>query len=277
MPPSWLISVLRWKPVAIFCSSVALGQQVAGELLDREPVERQVAVEGVDDPVAVLPDRARGVDAVAVGVGVAGQVEPVPRPALAVVRRGEQAVDEPLVGVGRGRRRGTRRPPRAIGGRPIRSRLTRRISVARSASGDGAMPVALQPGEDEAIDRVADPVASAGRPAARADRAGRRPSGSAAGAARGPRRPGPARRRRSRRGGRRPRLGASGGRFRGIRSPSPSPRTARTSGLSSAWPGTTDGPPLPPASRRRRGVEPEPARGGGSRRGRRRNAARAAA
>ena len=102
MPPSWLISVLRWKPVATFCSSVASGQQVAGQLLDRELVERQVAVEGVDDPVAVLPDRARGVDAVAVGVGVAGQVEPVPAPALAVVRRGEQPVDQPLVGVGPG-------------------------------------------------------------------------------------------------------------------------------------------------------------------------------
>ena len=32
---------------------------------------------------------------VAVGVGVAGQVEPVPRPALAVVRRREQPVDQP--------------------------------------------------------------------------------------------------------------------------------------------------------------------------------------
>ena len=61
-----------------------------------------VAVEGADDVVAIAP----GVGAVrvvleAVGVGVADDVEPVAAPALAVVRRGEQAVDEFLVGVGR--------------------------------------------------------------------------------------------------------------------------------------------------------------------------------
>ena len=97
-------------------------------------------VEGVDDPVAVLPDGARGVDAVAVGVGVAGQVEPVPAPALAVVRRRQQAIHQALVGVG----------PR-VGDEVVdllrRRRQaeqveadSRRISVTRSASGDGAMP-----------------------------------------------------------------------------------------------------------------------------------------
>src|SRR4029079_9023223 len=49
------------------------GAEVAGDLVDRELVEGHVAVQGVDDPVAVLPDRARGVDAVPVGVGVAGE------------------------------------------------------------------------------------------------------------------------------------------------------------------------------------------------------------
>ena len=100
IPPSWLIGVLRWKPVATFCVERGVRAEVAGELVDGELVERHVAVQGVDDPVAVLPDRARGVDAVAVRVGVAGQVEPGPRPALAVMGRGEQAIDQPLVGVG---------------------------------------------------------------------------------------------------------------------------------------------------------------------------------
>ena len=35
--------------------------------------------------------------------------------------------------------------------------MTRRISVARSASGDGVEPFALEPGEDEAVDGVAGP------------------------------------------------------------------------------------------------------------------------
>ena len=78
-----------------------VGQQVAGELLDREAVERHVVVEGADHPVAPGPHVAMAVDVIAVGVGVAGEVEPLHGHALAVVRRGEQAVDLLLVGVGR--------------------------------------------------------------------------------------------------------------------------------------------------------------------------------
>ena len=47
------------------------GQQVAGHLLDRKPVERHVLFERVDHPIAVGPDRAVVVDVDAVGVGVA--------------------------------------------------------------------------------------------------------------------------------------------------------------------------------------------------------------
>ena len=82
--------------MATIWSCVAFGQQVAGDLLDDELVVGQVAVEGVDDPVAVEPDLARLVLLVAVGVGVAGRVEPEPAPALAVVGRGEQPVDQPF-------------------------------------------------------------------------------------------------------------------------------------------------------------------------------------
>ena len=35
------------------------GKQITGDLLDGEPVERQIFVERVDHPVAVLPDRTR--------------------------------------------------------------------------------------------------------------------------------------------------------------------------------------------------------------------------
>ena len=77
-----------------------LGQQVAGQLLDREAVEGQVAVVGVDDPVAVAPQGAPVVLLVAVGVGVARQVQPAPRPGLAVARGGQQPVDGLLPGVG---------------------------------------------------------------------------------------------------------------------------------------------------------------------------------
>ena len=48
------------------------GEEVAGELLDAELVVGQVGVEGLHDPIAVRPDRARAVLLEAVGVGVAG-------------------------------------------------------------------------------------------------------------------------------------------------------------------------------------------------------------
>ena len=140
VPPSLLVSVLRWKAVA---TSLVLGrvrQQVAGELLDRELVERLVGVERPDDVVAVGPDRARRVVGVAGRVGVAGQVEPHPAPVLAVGGLGEQAIDEPFVGVGArvvGRTR--RLPPGSAAGRSGRGRA-RRTSAYRSASGEGVSP-----------------------------------------------------------------------------------------------------------------------------------------
>ena len=79
----------------------AVRQQVAGQLLDRELVERLVLVEGVDDPVAVGPDLAVVVEVDAVRVGVAGGVEPVAAAMLAPVRRRQQLIDVLLVGVRR--------------------------------------------------------------------------------------------------------------------------------------------------------------------------------
>ena len=85
--------------MAILWSQGRLGQQVSGKLLDREPVERLVVVEGRDDPVAPLPHVSAAVDVETVRVGVTGQVQPLHRHAFAVVRGVEQAVDLLLVGV----------------------------------------------------------------------------------------------------------------------------------------------------------------------------------
>ena len=78
---------------------VAVGEDVAGELLDGELVEGFVGVERIDDPVAVGPDRTRAVLLEAVGVRIARGVEPPASPLLAVVRRGQQTIHEPGVGV----------------------------------------------------------------------------------------------------------------------------------------------------------------------------------
>ncbi len=68
---------------------------IAGELFCEEAVPRHVCAVGADDVVAVVPCVwSGGVVVVAVGVGVAGGVEPVAAPAFCVVRGGEELVDE---------------------------------------------------------------------------------------------------------------------------------------------------------------------------------------
>ena len=76
-------------------------QHVAGELLDRELVVRHVGVDRGNHPIAIATGkRPRAILLVAVAVGIAGQVEPVPPPALAEMRRSQQPIDEPLDGIG---------------------------------------------------------------------------------------------------------------------------------------------------------------------------------
>ena len=58
-------------------------QQIAGKLLDREFVERQVAIEGPNHPIAIRPVLAVIVEVNAVRVGIAGRIEPVASPMLA--------------------------------------------------------------------------------------------------------------------------------------------------------------------------------------------------
>jgi hypothetical protein len=140
---------------ALFARGVR--QHVAGQLLDREPVERHVAVERVDHPVAVLPHRPEAVLLVTVRVGVPGEVEPRPRPPLAVMRRGEQAIDDALVGVRGG-----------VGeeGVALLERRGKADEVERDAAeqrfprgfGRWRQPLGLEPGEHEAVDGRADPA-----------------------------------------------------------------------------------------------------------------------
>src|SRR6266545_4105000 len=132
------------------------GQQIPGQLLDGEAIEGQVLVEGGDDPVAPARHVAAGVDVIAVGVGVAGGVEPLHRHALAEVRRRQQTIDDLLVSVrapigqegidlgGGGRQAGQVEchPP----DQADRVRLGRRLEAR-----------ALQTGQDEMIDGVARP------------------------------------------------------------------------------------------------------------------------
>ena len=69
-------------------------QQIAGKLLDREPVKRQIVVEHTDHPVAPAPRVAATVSLIAVAVGIPCCVHPRHSPSLAVTWRSQQPVDQ---------------------------------------------------------------------------------------------------------------------------------------------------------------------------------------
>ena len=94
------------KPVAINCSCRSALRSPPGS---RSPAicSRRNRSYGLsplkrgDDVIAIAPGVAVGhVLVEAVGVGVAGHVEPVPAPPLAVRRRGQQPIDHPIERVG---------------------------------------------------------------------------------------------------------------------------------------------------------------------------------
>jgi hypothetical protein len=74
--------------------------QIAGNLLDDEPVIRKVAVECIDDPVPVRPHLAVVVEMNSVSVRVARGVEPVAAAMLAPLLRFKKSVHIALVGLG---------------------------------------------------------------------------------------------------------------------------------------------------------------------------------
>ncbi len=77
------------KPVVTCCDArlvIGIRQLIAGELLPYEAVEGLVGVERADDVVTVAPGVGLGpIALVAVGLGEADEIEPVPPPLLTVV------------------------------------------------------------------------------------------------------------------------------------------------------------------------------------------------
>ena len=117
------------RPCGIGGGVAAGGEEIAGELFDEEAVVGEIAVAGVDDPVAVAPGlRHYGVGIVGRGLGEANDVEPVAGLLLAVMGRGEEPVDDlaPSIGPGVGEEGGgllrRRREPGEVEGHPPQER-----------------------------------------------------------------------------------------------------------------------------------------------------------
>ena len=136
------------------------GGLIGGQLQPQETVVRHVLVECPNHPVAVggrvnVPACLTDVG-VALRVGIAGGVEPVPSPVLPITRRREEPVDERLVRLRRGialegldlvgRRR---QPEEVVGGA---ADVCGPIGFSRRPK-----PRGLQRGEHESVYRATDP------------------------------------------------------------------------------------------------------------------------
>jgi hypothetical protein len=137
--------------------------EVARELHGRELVEGQVPVEGADHVIAIGPDRPRVVAVIADAVRVAHEVQPGHGHALAVTRRGQQAVDLALVGIGAVSARNARNVLRC-GGRPVRDRRSGGAQLRGSAS----EPARAPPSRSRASTNASMGGASSPRPSPRA-------------------------------------------------------------------------------------------------------------
>ena len=130
-------------------------EDVGGELSADEGWPGEVVVEGLDDPVAVGPGvGSEDVVLEAMAVGEVDRVEPVPGHPLAEARRGEEPVDEPLMGVGSGV---------SAERRHLLRRRREAVEIDRHPADEGPSvglrhrhePCLRQPLVEESIDRVA--------------------------------------------------------------------------------------------------------------------------
>ena len=124
-------------------------EQVAGHLLDHEAIVGEIAVECPDHPIPPHPLLARRILLVAVGVGIARQIEPVARPLLAVAVAGEEFFHRGVVAVAEIGRHvlGRRGEPDEVEPQP--SAEDRRLGRGRRLEADRR-----KLGADEGIDRV---------------------------------------------------------------------------------------------------------------------------
>ncbi len=114
--------------MAMRASLIAGKHLVAGDLLLDEAIVGLVVIEGADHVIAIAPGvRPVLIEFEAIGVGVANHVQPLRGPALAIMRRREQAIDYFFIRVGAWSFR-NESSSSGVGGRPVRSYVTRRRS-----------------------------------------------------------------------------------------------------------------------------------------------------
>ena len=135
---------------------VRVRQQVPGDLLDRKLVEGLVPVEGPDHPIAIGPHLSIVVDVDTVGVSIARRVQPVAGPMFSPVPRLQQVVHQVLIGL-----------TGVVAQKTVQGSGVRRQpgQVQGDTASQGAFigfrrrrqPHCFQPGQNEPVQRVANP------------------------------------------------------------------------------------------------------------------------
>ena len=147
MQSSWPSSPSRRKAVPMTDSlipSLALSrrfrQQVAGEMFADELIVRDILVEGADQIIAIEP-RAFDfvIPVVAEGLGEPHHVHPVARPVLSEMRRGQSRSTSRSYAPGDWSCT-NRSTSSGVGGSPVSTKLSLRISVCRSAGSASFRP-----------------------------------------------------------------------------------------------------------------------------------------
>ena len=131
------------------------GEDVTGHLPGEKLVVGQIVIEGPDHPVAVADGLADGVvGAVAGGVGVACDIEPVAAPALSVGVTGQEPVEDALPGVGGGvvEKSGNLVEGGGEAGEIERGAAEERAPIGKPGGHEAA---SFECGDDEAVDVVA--------------------------------------------------------------------------------------------------------------------------
>ena len=129
--------------------------KVTGDLVLYELVVGEIAVEGIDNPVAIAPGVGEGFAVLgrAHAIAVAGHIKPVPSPAFPIVRRSQKAINYPgervrglVLEEGFDFLRGGREPNEGKVGATDQGALVR--------PGNWPNTAALHPGEDEGINGI---------------------------------------------------------------------------------------------------------------------------
>ena len=140
------------------CQIPVVRKEIARDLSPHELVIGQVAIQGANNPVPVTPRFGQlfGVEKSSQPVAVARDIQPVPSPVFAVLRRGKERVHD--LGEGVWRRVGKKRRNRFGSGRQAGEiEVSPANENAFFRGGCGRQPGGLKPGEDKLVDRMTHP------------------------------------------------------------------------------------------------------------------------